>query len=84
MKIYLLDRRVKISLLDFDAIKRYAQKIIMVESDVDIIKGSVIYDAKSIMAILALGTLDDIYVEIYSDDQEEIKRFRELMEEFKA
>lgn len=77
-------KRVKIKLETFNDIKVFASKIVRVESEVDIIKGSRVYDAKSIMGVLNMGTLDGIFVEIHSDDEEEIKFFNELMEEFKV
>lgn len=77
-------KRIKIKLETFDDIKIFASKIVRVESEVDIIKGSRVYDAKSIMGVLNMGTLDGVFVEIHSDDEEEIKFFNELMEEFKV
>lgn len=77
-----MNKKVKIKLMNFDQMKRYAQEVIKFCSDVNIIKGAVVYDGKSIMAVLALGTLDDIYVEILSEDEDEIKEFNEVMKEF--
>lgn len=74
--------KLQIRLNTFEEIKRFAGKVIKLYSDVDIIKGSVVYDAKSIMAILNMGTLDGVYVEIHSVNEEEITQFNELMTEF--
>ena len=74
--------KVQIRLNTMDEIRRFANKVVQVESNVDIIKGSVVYDAKSIMAIFAMGTLDSVYVEIQSEDEREIEYFNELMKEF--
>ena len=74
--------KVQIRLNTMDEIKRFANKVNQVESNVDIIKGSVIYDAKSIMAVFAMGSLDGVYVEIQSKDEREIEWFNELMKEF--
>lgn len=77
-------KRIKIKLEKFSDIKVFASKIVKVESEVDIIKGSRFYDAKSIIAVLNMGTLDGVFVEIHSDNEDEIKFFNELMEEFKV
>ena len=74
--------KVQIRLITFEEIKRFANKVTQVSSDVDIIKGSVVYDAKSIMGIFNMGTLDGVYVEIHTEDDREIEWFNELMKEF--
>lgn len=75
--------KIKIKLNTFDEIKRFAHKVTQVESNVDIIKGSIVYDAKSIMAIFNMGSLDGVFVEIHSENEREIEWFNTLMEEFK-
>ena len=74
--------KLQIRLNTFEEIKKFANKVTKLYSDVDIIKGSVIYDAKSIMGVINMGTLDGVYVEIHSDDEKEIGYFNELMNEF--
>lgn len=74
--------RIKIKLNTFLEIKKFAEKVTRVCSDVDIIKGSVHYDAKSIMGVLNMGSLDDVYVEINTNDEKEIALFTELMSDF--
>lgn len=45
--------------------------------------GRYIIDAKSVLGIYALDLRKPIDVEIHSDNEEEIKRFNMVMEEFK-
>lgn len=71
-----------IKLNTIDEIKRFANKVTRLFADVDIIKGKTIYDAKSIMAIFAMGTLDGVYIKIHTEDENEIQMFNELMSEF--
>ena len=52
------------------------------ESDIDIICGRYVFDAKSLMAILSLDLSKLVDVELHSDDENEIKRFKEIMCEF--
>jgi phosphotransferase system HPr-like phosphotransfer protein len=74
--------KLQIKLNEIDEIKSFAAKVVKVSSDVDIIKGSTVYDAKSIMAIFYLGSLDPVYVEVHTEDEDEIRLFNELMAEF--
>lgn len=73
---------MKIKLNTFDKIKAFAQKVIKFESDINICKGSIVYDAKSIMGVMALDTSEYVEVEILSKDNDEIKKFKEEMGEF--
>lgn len=75
-------KKLEIRLNKIDDIKDFASKVIKVPSDVDIIKGNTVYDAKSIMAIFHLGSLDSVYVEVHTEDEAEIKLFNELMSNF--
>ena len=75
-------RKLKIKLETFDQVKQFANRVVKLASDVDIIKGSKVYDAKSIMGVMNMGTLDGVYIELHSDDAYEIELFNELMSEF--
>ena len=77
-------RSVKIKISDFVQLKQFAFAVAQFESDINIIKGRIKYDAKSIMGVLAIDTSDGVIVEILSDDEEEISKFIESMEVFKA
>ena len=76
-------KTVKIKINDFGMLKRFAFAVAQFESDINIVKGRIKCDAKSIMGVLAIDTSDGAMAEIISDDEEEIKRFIEAMEEFK-
>lgn len=73
---------MKIKLDSFDKIKTFAQKVMKFESDINICKGSIIYDAKSILGVMALDTNEYVIVEILSIDNDEVERFNKEMEEF--
>lgn len=77
-----MEKKLHIRIKEFSEIKEFARDITSFESDIDICKGSTVYDAKSIMAIFALGNLDDIYVVIKSDSEDEIKCFNDLMDKY--
>lgn len=76
--------KIKITLHDFESIRKFIQKVVLFESDVNIIKGATVFDAKSVMSLFALGSLNEVFTEIISDNEEEISRFNRDMEEFKA
>lgn len=51
-------------------------------SDIDIIRNRYIVDGKSAIGIFTLDLSKPVDVEIHTDDEYEIKRFNEVMEEF--
>lgn len=61
----------QVALIDLDSmddIKDFANLVVTYDSDINIYRGSNMYDAKSILAIFALDTNVPRYVEIISDD----------------
>lgn len=75
--------RITVLLNDFSKIKKFSKEVVNFESDVDLIKGRYIVDAKSTIGIFTLDLSVPVDVEIHSEDVEEIKRFNEAMEEFR-
>lgn len=71
-----------IDLDSMDDIKDFANLVVTYDSDINIYRGSNMYDAKSILAIFALDTNVPRYVEIISDDQDEIAKFKNDMKRF--
>lgn len=71
-----------IDLDSMDDIKDFANLVVTYDSDINIYRGSNMYDAKSILAIFALDTNVPRYVEIISDDQDEIASFKNDMKRF--
>lgn len=76
------DRRIKVNLNEFNKLKLFAREVVKFESDVNIIRGHLVYDAKSLLAVIAIDPNEDTYVEIISNDETEINNFRECMKEF--
>lgn len=65
-----------------DRVKRFTQKVSVLDAEVDIVSGRYIVDAKSIMGIFSLDILKPLTVIIHSEDEEEINKFNEIMEDF--
>lgn len=68
---------------DFEQARVYANKVSKFKSDVDISRGRLVFDGKSIMAVIHMGVIAPFELEIHTSDEEERKRFYEEMEEFR-
>ena len=53
------------------------------DCDIDVLYRRYILDAKSIMSILSVDLTQPLKVVIHSDDEDELERFSEMMEDFK-
>lgn len=72
-----------VTLNDFSKIKKFSSEIVKFESDIDLIKGRYVIDAKSTIGIFTLDLSVPVDVAIHSDNEEEIRKFNEIMEEFR-
>ena len=72
-----------IKLNSLEKVKRFVDKATTFECDVDVLYRRYILDAKSIMALLSVDLTEPLKVMIHTDDYEELKRFFEIMEDFK-
>ena len=64
-----------------DIFKEFSSDVNSFKSDIDAKSGSIHVDAKSLLAIVALGK-PDFDVTIVSSDPHEIRRFKEVMEKY--
>lgn len=77
--------RVRIKLNGINELNKFVRAVSQFESDVNIIKGTHVFDAKSIMGVIDIAPNESAtYVEILSDDQDEIEKFNAAMEEYGA
>lgn len=73
-----------IKINDIEDIRKFANIVITFDSDINIYYNkNKYYDAKSILAIMALDISKPKYIEIISNNKDEIIRFKECMKEFK-
>ena len=72
-----------IKLNSIEKVKRFVDKATTFECDVDVLYRRYILDAKSIMALLSVDLTEPLNVMIHTDDYDELKRFFEIMEDFK-
>ena len=75
--------KITVALNDFIKIKNFSSEVVKFESDIDLVKGRYIIDAKSTVGIFTLDLSSPVDVVIHSDDEDEIKRFNEVMEKYK-
>ena len=74
--------KITVALNDFIKIKNFSSEVVKFESDIDLVKGRYIIDAKSTIGIFTLDLSSPVDVIIHSDNEDEIKRFNEVMEAF--
>ena len=72
-----------IRLNTIEKVKNFVSRVSTFECDVDIMYGRYVIDGKSMMGIFSLNLMNPITVMILSNDEEELKRFFEAMEDFK-
>ena len=80
-----MSNRLRIDIRDINVLRNFVHKVSQFESDVNIIKGSNIFDAKSLFGVIDIAPdLTNTYVEILTRDQDEIEKFNAVMEEFRV
>ena len=72
-----------IKLNSIEKVKDFVNQVSTFECDVDVLYRRYILDAKSIMALLSADLTEPLKVMIHTDDYDELKRFFEVMEDFK-
>ena len=77
-----MEERRKINLNEVEKVKRFVNQMSTFESDVDIVSRRQIVDAKSIMGVFSFDLSELVEVQLISDDEEEIRRFNEVIKEF--
>ena len=75
--------KITVALNDFIKIKNFSSEVVKFKSDIDLVKGRYIIDAKSTIGIFTLDLSSPVDVVIHSDDEDEIRRFNEVMEKYK-
>ena len=78
-----MNTSVMINLNEVSKANKFINEIVKFPSDVDIVSGRYICDAKSLLAIFSYDLSKPVKIVIHSDDEEEIRIFNEVMEEFK-
>ena len=72
-----------IKLNTIEKVKDFVNRVSTFDCDVDIIYGRYVIDGTSIMGIFSLDLTNPVTAMIHTDDYDELKRFFEIMEDFK-
>ena len=72
-----------IKLNSLEKVKHFVNEVTTFECDVDVLYRRYILDAKSIMALLSADLTESLKAMIHTDDYDELKRFFDMMEDFK-
>ena len=72
-----------IKLNTIDKVKDFVSRVSTFDCDVDILYGRYIIDGKSLMSIFSLDLMSSLKVVIHTDNYDELKRFFDMMEDFK-
>ena len=78
-----MNKEITIDLGTISKVKQFVHITEEFESEIDVISGRYTVDAKSIMGLFSLNILEPLIVRINSENEEEIKSFNRVMEEFK-
>ena len=66
-----------------DKVEKFINDIAIINSRVDLVYKDNIYDAKSILMILSINLYEKLKLVLHSDDENEIRKFNEIAEEYK-
>ena len=78
-----MNTKVTVNLNEVAKVNKFVNEVAKFESDIDIISGRYVCDGKSLLAIFSYDLSEPVDIEIHSDSKEEIRKFNEVMEEFK-
>jgi phosphocarrier protein HPr len=75
---------IEILINTIDKIKKFEEIVWNFQSDIDVIKGHYVIDAKSTLGIFSLDTSEPVTVKINPMDRDELTIFENKMEEFRV
>ena len=76
--------RYTITLNTIEQVKRFVNDVSKFKSDIDIISGRYVGDAKSILSVFSFDITKTTDLVIHSDDEDELKRFEELIKKYEV
>lgn len=76
-------KRITVNLNQVTKANEFVNEIVKFPSDIDIISGRYLCDAKSLLAVFSYDLSKPVDIEIHTDDEEEIRKFNEMMEKYK-
>lgn len=80
----MLDKTITIQFKSKADVQKFITKVNQIKADINAYKGSVSFDAKSMVSMMAISHYSDITLAIISDTEKEIAKFHRLMKEFEV
>lgn len=77
-----MNTELTLNLNDFEKVRKFTNEANKFNSDIDILRGRYVIDAKSTLGIYTIDLSKPVTIKIISDDRAEIARFNEHMEQF--
>lgn len=77
-----MKKELMLVLNTIEKVKKFVNEANKFNSDIDVIRGRYIIDGKSMLGIFTIDLTFPVKIRIDSNDQAEITRFNEHMEEF--
>ena len=74
-----MNKEINVKINEIAKLKDFVHDAESFMSDIDVIKGHYVIDAKSVMGMFSLDLSKEVVVRINSEDENEIARFNELM-----
>lgn len=72
----------KVSINTLDKVKRFVNLTNQCDVDMDIVSGTLLIDAKSIMGIFSMDLTRSMILQIHDSNEERLEKYKELFEEF--
>lgn len=73
-----------VNLNSINKIKNFSNEILKFESDVDVVSGRYVIDAKSLMGLFSLDLSKPIEIIMHSESDSELERFAEVMKNYEV
>ena len=77
-----ITKTVKVQINTIDRVKAFVETACSIESDLDIVSGRYVIDAKSIMGIFSLDITNPLTLKIYANNEETVNEILEKMKGF--
>lgn len=72
----------KVSVNTLDKVKRFVNLTNQCDVDMDIVSGTLLIDAKSIMGIFSMDLTRSMILQIHESDEDKLEKYKIMFEEF--
>lgn len=79
-----MKNKFAVKLNNIETLKNFISDISKFESNIDAIRGRYVIDAKSIMGMFSIDLSQSVDILIYSDNERELEKFKEIMKKYEV